>query len=132
MANPTCTVASLITNNPCFSAKVLDEQHQLALKIWFMANELSVIGGTNYTNTLTSTLLTDATALYRTMNPSQRQLAILSIYKNNAVNAGATISSDIQALMASIKCLVNMTPDQLQQAEILLLCQLGFHKTRPQ
>lgn len=138
MANPVCSLASLITNTPCLNQGCdLNPRQQMALKIWFAVNELARIGGTDYTANLTGTsegaLLFDANALFYRMDLAQRDTAELAIYYNNAVASGATISSNMNTLMASVAKLVQGANDmQLQGMFLLLLCQLGFHKTRPQ
>lgn len=95
-----------------------------------MVKELAAIGGTDYSNALTTTLISDAVTLARTMNLSERRLAIMTIYKNNAVAAGASIPSNSNTLRDNVKCLVNY-PD-LKSVELLLLCKLGVHKAYPQ
>lgn len=104
----------------------------MAFKIWFMVNELATIGGTDYTAALGTTLLDDASDLISAMTRDDRAVAELSIYFNNAVEAGATLSSDVDTLMSEARLLVDATPDQLQQMYLLLLCKLGIHKSYPQ
>lgn len=126
---PTCTASSLVTG--CFSGEVLNAKQRMAFLVYFMALELNAVGGTNYTSLLVSTasggLLYDATQLAQKMTADQRQTAILNIYRNNAVAAGASPSADPSVLADNVKCLINATDDQLEQAFILLLCKLGKH-----
>ena len=130
MANPICTFVSLVEASPCLAGQVLSENQQLAIRIWFMVKELQAIGGTNYSTSLDTTLIADAVALARTMDLSQFRTAEMTIYKNNAVTAGATISSDTSSLLDSVKCLFNYP--NLKQVELLLLCKLGVHKAYTQ
>ncbi len=130
MANPTCTFVSLVEASPCLAGPILSENQQKAIRIWFMAKELAAMGGTNYTTVLDSTLIQDAVALARTMSRSQMRTAIMTIYKQNAIAAGASISSDTSSLLDSVKCLFNYP--NLDQVELLLLCKLGVHKNYPQ
>lgn len=130
MANPTCTRASLVEASPCLAGTSLSLHQQQAVRLWFMILELQALGGTDYRSTLQSTLMQDAVTLADTMNPSQRRTALMTIYRNNAVAAGASPSSDPSALLASVACFTNF-PD-LDQIELLLLCKLGTHKSYPQ
>lgn len=127
---PTCTSA-LLTDNPCLSANVIDDHKRKALEIWFMANELSVNGGTNYTNVLASTLLADANTLGQNFTDEQIKQAELAVARNNAVAAGAAISSDIDTLMGSIAPLSKTNAKQLALMRLLLLCKLGAHRSPP-
>ena len=129
MANPTCTTASLITS--CFKCP-LQEKQRMAFKVWFMVNELAAIGGTDYTAALGTTLLDDANDLISAMTRDDREVAELSIAFNNAVEAGATLSTDVNTLIEDVRLLVDASDDQLQQMYLLLLCKLGVHKDYPQ
>lgn len=129
MANPVCTTASLIT--ACFKCP-LQEKQRMAFKIWFMVNELAALGGTDYTAALGTTLLDDANDLISQMTRDDRAVAELSIAFNNAVEAGATLSSDVDTLMGEARLLMDASPDTLQQMYLLLLCKLGVHKDYPQ
>lgn len=133
---PSCTsVAALIASQPCFGAQNLNARERKSLLIWFNANELSVIGGTNYTNVLASTLVLDATNFagqatspVHSFNPgTEFDQARLAIAYNNAVTAGASLASDINELMASIAPLSKATERQLDAILLMLECQLGAH-----
>lgn len=132
MATPSCSDANTrIKNNPCLAGQVLTEQQRCLLEIWFLANELSVNGGTNYTNVLASTLVSDANTFAQNLNPSQRYTVELSIHKDNAVAAGASLSTDFDTLMGSVAPLTKATPAQLANIRLMLLCKLGCHRTPP-
>lgn len=128
----TCTRAALVEDVPCLNMNTLGNSMKLykALQVYFMAKELAAIGGTDYTSALSTTLVSDATDLFKTMSPDERLTARLSMATQAATNAGATVSSNIQTLMDEIKCLKNV-PD-LEACELLLLCKLGYHKHYPQ
>jgi hypothetical protein len=130
MANPTCTRDTLVASSKCFTVKNLEPHHRDALLVYFMVKELAAIGGTDYSAALTSTLLTDSVALAKTLNADERSAAVLAIAYNNAVAAGASVSTNINTLMGNIKCLVNV-PD-LEAMKLLLLCKLGVHKSYTQ
>lgn len=109
---------------------MLSERQQQAVRIWFMVKELQALGGTNYSATLASTMILDAVNLADTMNLSERRTAVMAIYRDNAVEAGASIPSDTNTLLNEVKCFINH-PD-LDAVELLLLCKLGTHKAYPQ
>ncbi len=130
MANPTCTAASLVESFPCLSPAVLNSHLAQAIRIWFLVKELQALGGTNYSAVLDSTLINDAVQFGDTMNLGQRDTALMAIYRNNAVAAGATIPSDPSTLADNVKCLDNY--QDLNTVELMLLCKLGVHKAYPQ
>lgn len=130
MANPTCTAATLVEASPCLDDSVLPVPWQQAIRIWFMVKELQALGGTNYSASLNTTLISDAVTLAKTMDKSMRRTALMTIYKNNAIAAGASIPSDSNTLRDNVKCFVYY-PD-LNSLELLLLCKLGTHKAYPQ
>jgi hypothetical protein len=131
MANPQCSRESLIDNGACFSGSVLPSNKQKALKIYFMAKQLAAIGGTNYIGNLTTTLIDDSKCKTQ-LSPSQFDVARITIEKNNAAAAGASISSNTQDWMADIACLETATPIQLKAAELHLRCELGYGHAYPQ
>ncbi len=141
MANPSCvSVTALITAQPCFTGSTLTPLQRKSLLIWFRAKELAAIGGTNYTAVLASTLLTDSNSFVgkasfnidHEYGLSEFETAQLVIEKNNAVAAGASISSDINALMISIAPLSGANQRQLDAMLLFLLCRLGVHKAYTQ
>lgn len=135
---PTCTTTALLETapSPCFSAQVLSPAQRIQMRIWFLANQLSVIGGNNYTNLLTSVaaggLMKAQNDLFERATPPQLDQAWTMICYNNAVAAGAAISSSIQTLMTNIAPLQRLDMDTLEKMELTLLCQLGVSKAYPQ
>jgi hypothetical protein len=132
MANPTCTTASLLETVPCFSPQVLSEQQRLALRVYFLANQLARIGGTNYLSALTTTLVSAANDIFERSTPLQLDQALTTIYYNSAVALGASVSSDIQTLMTNTVGLQSVDMTMLQKMELTLLCKLGVPKAYPQ
>lgn len=132
MANPSCDRDALLLAAACYNGNVLDSKHQYALKVWFKVKQLAALGTTDYSSVLTTDLYRDAVNFARTTNSAERTAMGLAILKNQAVAAGATISSDINALMSSIACLVNVPEADLGAMDLLLNCQLGVHKSYPQ
>lgn len=139
MANQICTVATL--NIGCFSGAVINQQQRKSLLVFFKANELKLIGGTDYTAVLTSpasTGLLGATYAFADGKVSndfigERIIGILelAVAHNTAIAAGFA-NATINSRMDSIKCLVNVTEAILDRMIIFLDCQLGVHKTYPQ
>jgi hypothetical protein len=131
MANPTCTKATLISAGACLSGKLLSEHDRKVLQVWFMAKQLAAIGGTNYTADL-ETLASDSNSLTCGFQPDDMATSELVIEKNNAVSAGASISSDKDTLAGDVKCLDNYSDFALNQMILNLRCKLGRGKAYPQ
>ena len=106
------------------------KQYEAAI-IYLKVLELAAIGGTDYTNALTSTLIDDATALARTMSPSDRRIAWINIARNAAISAGASIPAGVSGLNEATKCCLQSYSD-LEGILLLLECKLGVHKGYPQ
>ncbi len=132
MANPDCTYSTLLAASGCFSGKTLSKNQQKAIKIYFMAAQLAAIGGTNYLGALSTTLITDSRCRAQAFTPDDFEAVDLVIEKNNAVSAGASISSSIQTVMTQARCLQNSNLAQLKAAEQYLRCQLGRAKAYTQ
>lgn len=131
MANPVCTAATLAETNPVFGLQGLNKKQYQAATLYFMVLELAAMGGTNYTSVINSTLISDATALVKTMDPNQRRIALLNIARNRAIAAGASVPATANALNALTACCFQGFSD-LEAIEILLLCKLGVHKAYTQ
>lgn len=132
MANPTCTTAALAETNPGFGLQGFNDRQYQAALIYLKVLELAAIGGTDYRDTLNSTLITDAVALAQRMDRNQRQIALLNIAWNNAEAAGATMPADANALNALTKCCFQSEVVDFEAILILLGCKLGVHKDYPQ
>ena len=126
MATPICTRATLAETNPGFGRAGLNNTQFKAAAIYFMVLELAAIGGTDYSAVMNTTLIEDAVALVKTMNPDQRRIALLNILRNNAIAAGADVPADVNELNAATACCFQSYPD-LDSIIVLLLCQLGAH-----
>jgi len=97
-----------------------------------MALELAAIGGTDYTSSMTTTLIDDATTLVGRMDPNQRRIAFLQIWRNNAVAAGASVPSTFNDLNEATGCCFQSQNVDFNAIEMLLLCKLGRAKAYPQ
>lgn len=135
MANPVCTNATL--NLGCFKGGVLNTKQRLAFRIWYLANELSVLGGQNYTGLIVSGgiggLLGDTIQQFDKYSMDDMDAALTAIYYKNAIAAGANVSNVPNTTINSVKHMVNnMDTDTMQRMETFLLCKIGVHKTFPQ
>jgi hypothetical protein len=135
MANPTCTVAQFTSSAIAPCLKKFDRTERLSLLIYFNALELAAIGGTNYNAQLghAGTLMTSAEC-YKQELSKQNPVVIpsipyLVIAYNNAINAGASVATD---LTAAIACNKDFTLQQKAAQALLLACSLGSHKAYPQ
>lgn len=135
MANPVCSNVTL--NLPCFKGEVLNRRQRLAFRIWYMANELKMIGGTDYTAKLVipgaGGLLDDTKQLFDKYSEDDMDAARTAIAFDDAVAAGAAVSSTPNVTINSVKHMVNnLNEITLHKMETLLMCKLGVHKTYPQ
>ena len=133
---PTCTTASL--NVACFRGYNLTRLMRLAYKIWYMANELQVNGGTDYTGRLVrlvngTSLLNDARQQFGTWQWDRDALdsAELAVFYNNAINAGASVSNVPNTVQPKVKLLESVNEDDLMKMFVLLECQLGAARKPP-
>lgn len=134
MANPTCTRDTLKSGASCINGRVRDKHKQKVLMVWFMAKQLGAIGGGNYlTNAASISIMKDdAKALTCGLDRDARETAKLLLEYNNAVAAGATVSTDPSKLASDVACLDNYSDDMLERMQILLRCKLGRGKAYPQ
>lgn len=123
---PECGQQLLIDGGKCF--RNLDSQSRRALKVYAMMQQLAAIGGTAYTEATLNAAATE----YCGLNADRDliNLAWIVIEVNNAREAGATISEDIQAIAEAIKCLKNYPAWKLTLMELLLRCELGQSATQ--
>lgn len=135
MANPVCSTTSLFTTKVEY-VKALNPTQRKAALIYDMALALKAIGGTDYTTTMTTTLITDVRNLYGNpdnVTPDMMQIAELNIAANKASAAGASLPANFNALNAATGCcfqgIPSLTMDQIIQ---MLKCKLGTYKNYPQ
>lgn len=129
---PTCTnVNTALLAYPCLTGKVLSQHERDALRIWFMASELAINGGTDYTSALATTLLTAADTYVQLATDPQLETVELAIHAANATSSGATLSTNYDTLMGSIAPLAKASPAQLRDITLYLLCALGAHQNPP-
>lgn len=133
---PTCTAASL--NIACLRGYTLTRLQRLAWQIWYLANELKANGGTDYTGILTrpvspggQSLLNDTQQLFKNWNRDEMKVAETAIYYNNAIAAGATVSTVPATTQPLVRRLEQVNEDMLVKMKTLLLCDLGAHRKPP-
>lgn len=131
MAAPACTKDALVAASACYMGTILDVRMRKALAVYFMLQGLAAIGGTDYRDDFAG-LDAAATNLLRDVPEDQRAAFELAILRADAVNDGATISSDINALQEAIKCLKIFPMEQLLRIQLFLECELGAWKAYPQ
>lgn len=132
MAAPICDNASLRTGAVCFINGPQSPFQQKALLVYAKALQLAAIGGTDYTEVLSTTLLADASALACGMDEPHRIAAYINLAFLNAASAGATVPASIQDKADAVRCLINADPEALDEADLLLTCQLGYSAAYPQ
>lgn len=120
----TCTQEGLISEA---SAKFtnLTKQQRRALMVYMLIQELAALGGTDYSADFLQ--LQEDVKPFSAMREDQIEGALIQIFKENAVEAGATIPDDINDLMEAIKCIECARPSDLELILLLLTCQLGVH-----
>lgn len=102
-----------------------------------MANELSVNGGTNYTNALTvgpTSLRNVAKQSFDHWNRDEVCTGDLAVAYNNAVNAGASgpyITTVPSTVMVQVRRLLNVSEDDMNKMLLFLECALGAHRNPP-
>lgn len=134
---PTCTTASLSV--ACFRGYNLTRLQKLAFKIWYAANQLKAIGGTDYTAILAKpaaaggkSLLNDAIQQFARWDMNALDSAIVAIEYNNAVAAGASVSAVPNTVQSSVSRLEAVDENDLLKMYAELKCQLGRAKAYPQ
>lgn len=133
MANPICTLDTLVASATCYFN--FNAQDRAALQIYFDSLQLTAIGGTSYTLGSGGTL-EEAAKCFRNFGanslfqaPSPYRLAIAY---NNAVAAGAVPASTKDTLATAIACLHNFPEADLTAMQLQLYCALGRGKAYPQ
>lgn len=130
MANPSCT--SIVANTAYTQIGGITKKQQRALLIYANALQLAAIGGTDYTASLATTLLSDAAAAVDPLTDDDMQSAWIDLAFKQAAAAGASVPATMAAKVTAVARLAYATDEQLDQAELLLECKLGVSKAYPQ
>jgi len=133
MANPTCSTTTLITDAaPYRLDSDLNPKQQKCLLLYAMALELNAIGGTNYTSSLATTMVSDALTLENGMTTDQVTAALINLGFVRATAAGASVPSDLATKLSNLGLLIEFDDVTLNKIFLLLTCKLGVHKGYPQ
>ena len=133
MARPSetaCTRDTFTADVGCLGN--FNSNERKALSIYFNVLELAALGGEDYTDELDNGALVEDAACLNTLDPQQKELALLLVQRNNADDAGATVPSTQDGLASAIACLKNQPPAMLDAMLLLVQCQLGRHAAYPQ
>lgn len=120
----TCTKAAFEAS--CNMFPCLNPKQQQAILMRLMILELAALGGPDYTDDFEA-LNADVAAI-RGLMPEQQMGALIGIYRENAIEAGASVGTTNQLLEQSVEY-VN-AQDQLSQYLLFLTCQLGAHASQ--
>lgn len=135
MPDPICNADTFVRQASCYLVPPLNEAQQKALIVYAKVLELAAIGGSNYTNQLTGSLITDAKSATCGMKQENRDAARVNIAFRNADEAGAPIPLTLQAKLAAVRCLVEANAADgglLDEMDLLLTCKLGRAMAYPQ
>lgn len=111
-----CTLDVLTQESKCWA--VLDPKQKQATLIYMLAKTLATLGGTDYSSTLSTTLMSDACP-FRNLTPGQQEDFLISIAEETA--EGTYTLDDISPYT---KCLYNADPNALDAATLWLLCSI--------
>lgn len=128
-----CTIDHYLTASACF--KAMTPHQQRAAQLYFKVKELAALGGTDYTSELGNggTLVTASACVKNQLSePNNRKLARMVIDYDNANDAGAAISTDIETIETAIACLRDFDPGTLDAMDLYITCLLGRHAAWPQ
>lgn len=136
MADPICSISSLIESYPQFAGNELSDKQRMALEVLYKAAELNAIGGADYMSNIfgsdAASLLNQSNAVFNRATDDQLRVARLAIAYKNALAAGASVSATPDSFSVSIAQLMQANDWQLKTMSIFLDCALGVHKSYPQ
>lgn len=133
MANPTCSNQTLIVDaTPFREDSDINPRQQKCLLLYAMVLELAALGGTDYRNTMATTLVSDAASLELGFTVDEMEAALINLGFVRATAAGASVPASIQTKLLNLGNLINVDPLLLDKMFVLLTCRLGVHKAYPQ
>jgi hypothetical protein len=121
---PTCTISAL-TNNDCFQFPCIGGKRQKMVMAYLNAKELAAVGGTNYLANKSTLLI--ASAGLQSLSGERLNAALLGINRANAIAAGASIPSNVNAIVTAASFFQGIPEDTLDRMLVVLACQLGRH-----
>jgi hypothetical protein len=129
VSNPVCSNQTLITDAACYVIPDISPAAQKALLIYAKVLQLAAMGGTDYTSSINTTLVSDAATLTCNMAPNQNDAARVALAFTNAAAKGASVPATMTLKMAQIACIVNLDPQTLDDIDLLLTCKFGQQKS---
>jgi hypothetical protein len=120
---PVCNAATFYAS-ACLGYTCISPKQRKAIMMRAMILELQALGGPDYRTDITA--LNDAVAKLRELKPEQVQAALAGVYLANATEAGATVPTTVNALLADSQCYTCLN-DDLDHFLLELICQLGAH-----
>lgn len=123
MANFSCDVNTLLANSKCFTEPCISEDEREAIELFVRVENLAAIGGTDYRNSLTQ-LQIDAKD-WQTIFPNQRKAMELFMDVENAIDNGASFSTNINDLKNSARCYECLGHEQKKRLMSFLKCAIN-------
>lgn len=103
MANTySCNVNGLLKAATCFTDKCMSDPDRKAIMMYARIKNLAALGGTDYSANLKQLMIDSATWRAR----AEDQLKAIAVYiaLENAINDGASINLNVNALATAAKC----------------------------
>lgn len=112
-----CAIGTITTTAKCFNC--LSPSEKRVAIVWFMAQALKALGGTDYTNVND---LTKAAKCFKCESDSALEAFEVAIAQQLSTDSGAE-SVTISQLRAALKCWC-LDPKAVYSAKVFLECQL--------
>lgn len=120
-----CDVNSLLAQSKCFRQPCLSKEDRLSLEIYFRTQGLKAAGGADYTTAGGITLLQKDAKLWQILGDEQIDSMELFMSMDNALNVGASFSTDRNALQRAVKCYECVGNARKKQLLAFLKCALS-------
>lgn len=127
MATNPCDLSTIRTNSKCYDC--LSKHEKLALKVYFMAQILNLVGGQDYTD---PDELLEATACFKCEPEFALDSFEVDIWKRSFEAVSRESAGTIGEQRALIKCLACVDDKALKAAYIALLCGIAETEIEPQ
>lgn len=118
-----CAANALVAASACFGPQCLGPDDREAIELIAMVNELAASGGINYVSNF-SKLLADS-ASWSILNEDQRRSIVTYVTVVNAINAGASITLNINSLRTAAACALCLPWEQKKNVKMYLKCLLN-------
>jgi len=115
----TCTLAGVTDGSGCFSVQALGGENKQKLLLLYALAALNAANSlTDYTDVLSSTLITDANSAFCALPPEMYLQALIKI-----VADAAALSDNIDDKLAHVACLEGQPPALIDKLILYLICQ---------